>query len=64
MEVGILNNKFVKQVAFIRLNFNYLIIVYFFLFDGWAFSYITEMELLSKKGITKHEDIIRVLSYG
>lgn len=28
--------------------------------DGWAFSYITEIELLSKKGITKSEyDLIR-----
>lgn len=26
--------------------------------DGWAFSYITEIELLSKKGITKHEDAL------
>lgn len=26
--------------------------------DGWAFSYITEIELLSKKGITKNEDIL------
>src|SRR5258708_2012616 len=25
--------------------------------DGWAFSYITEIELLSKKGITESEDI-------
>lgn len=27
-----------------------------FLSDGWAFSYITEIELLSKKGITSNED--------
>lgn len=26
--------------------------------DNWAFSYITEIELLSKKGITKNEDAI------
>jgi len=29
-----------------------------FLGDNWAFSYITEIELLSKKGITKDEDIL------
>nr|WP_294941828.1 PIN domain-containing protein [uncultured Mucilaginibacter sp.] len=27
-----------------------------FLNDGWAFSYITEIELLSKKGMSNHED--------
>jgi predicted nucleic acid-binding protein len=26
--------------------------------DSWAFSYITEIELLSKKGITKNEDML------
>lgn len=26
--------------------------------DGWAYSYITEIELLSKKGITQHEETI------
>ena len=29
-----------------------------FLNDGWAFSYITEMELLSKKGITENEELL------
>jgi predicted nucleic acid-binding protein len=29
-----------------------------FLSDNWAFSYITEIELLSKKGITKEEDFL------
>jgi len=29
-----------------------------FALDNWAFSYITEIELLSKKGITKNEDFI------
>lgn len=29
-----------------------------FVNDGWAYSYITEIELLTKKGITEHEEII------
>jgi predicted nucleic acid-binding protein len=29
-----------------------------FLNDGWAFSYITEMELLSKRGITENENLL------
>ena len=29
-----------------------------FLSANWAFSYITEIELLSKKGISHHEDVL------
>lgn len=29
-----------------------------FAIDGWAFSYITEIELLCKKGMTSHEDVL------
>ncbi len=29
-----------------------------FALDSWAFSYITETELLSKKGISKNEDFV------
>lgn len=29
-----------------------------FVNDGWAFSYITEMELLSKKAMTAEEDLL------
>jgi len=29
-----------------------------FISDGWAFSYITEIELLSKKSITEREDFL------
>ena len=29
-----------------------------FVDDGWAFSYITEMELIGKKGISDREDSV------
>ncbi|WP_259068175.1 hypothetical protein HDF24_08210 [Mucilaginibacter sp. X4EP1] len=38
------------------LNENPLILP--FVTAGWAFSYITEIELLSKKGITEEEDAL------
>lgn len=45
------------------LNENPLILP--FTDQGWAFSYITEMELLSKKGMTENEDaVIREMLNG
>ena len=45
------------------LNENPLILP--FIDDGWAFSYITEMELLSKKGMQAAEDnVIREMLSG
>jgi predicted nucleic acid-binding protein len=33
-------------------------LIFPFVADGWAYSCITEIELLSKKGLSKHDDVL------
>src|ERR1700679_1649210 len=51
-----LNISLIPIVLFYLLNENPLILP--FALDNWAFSYITEIELLCKKEISKNEDFL------